>query len=324
MHKGYSTPLVIAIMAFAVVSFLFLIDTAMNPDGTKKVAKITVNTNTANVNATVNQNTNVAINNNINATTDPTAGWKTYTNTRYTYSILYPPEFSAPKADSEVSAFPETPGTESPELSIRKVTGIDTTARVPNTDPKTTTINDMPVTIQDEVGIIGYKVYYFHQTSGYLLIAVPQDIPLTSTFTTMVMTMRAQNPTAGWKTFVNTQYHWTLKYPADWEIVNDSDDPIMEQVFFPNDFNIANSKYASLEAWKKQMLTYESEVYKVTTSSTTVDGLDALWVDVYRLPNETPFFSNIGVWKNGQVVSFSAKDKEQMPLDVIQTFTFTK
>ncbi len=53
MHRGYTTPLVIAIMAFAVVAFLFLIDTAINPDGTKK----TKNTNIL----AVNKNTNAVI-----------------------------------------------------------------------------------------------------------------------------------------------------------------------------------------------------------------------------------------------------------------------
>lgn len=43
-----STPLVIATMAFAVVAFLFLIDTSMNSDG----SKTTTNTRT-------NQNTNI-------------------------------------------------------------------------------------------------------------------------------------------------------------------------------------------------------------------------------------------------------------------------
>lgn len=116
MRRGYTTPLVIAIMAFAVVAFLFLIDTAINPDGSKKSADTATtkkSTNTAactddakicpdgstvvrsgpkcefaecptttNTNSTTNQNTNTA--------TDPTAGWKTYTNTDLGYTVNYP------------------------------------------------------------------------------------------------------------------------------------------------------------------------------------------------------------------------------------------
>lgn len=119
MHRGYTTPLVIAIMAFAVVAFLFLIDTVVNPDGTRQSTNQLVNqitnptactqeakicpdgsavgrsgpncefaecSSTTNTNSTTNQNTNT--------TTDPTAGWKTYTNTQLKYSIKYPSDWS--------------------------------------------------------------------------------------------------------------------------------------------------------------------------------------------------------------------------------------
>ncbi len=131
MRRGYSTPLVIAIMAFAVVSFLFLIDTSMNPDGTRK------NTNVVNVNVTSNQNTNTVActmeakqcpdgsyvgrsgpncefsdcpvtntnsvaNENVNKTTnentntviDITANWKTYSNQKYGLSFKYPEDWT--------------------------------------------------------------------------------------------------------------------------------------------------------------------------------------------------------------------------------------
>lgn len=54
MHHGYTTPLVIAIMAFAVVSFLFLIDTSINPDGSSKPTNaVTVRKDTNNVACTM-------------------------------------------------------------------------------------------------------------------------------------------------------------------------------------------------------------------------------------------------------------------------------
>lgn len=163
MHRGYTTPLVIAIMAFAIVAFLFLIDTAINPDGSRKstnTATRSKNTNTvvctleaklcpdgsfvgrsgpkceftecpttnanssepSNSNSTPpctadavlcpdgtwvgrsgpkceftkcpTTNTNSTTNQNTNTSTDPTAGWKTYTNTQLKYSIQYPSDWT--------------------------------------------------------------------------------------------------------------------------------------------------------------------------------------------------------------------------------------
>lgn len=115
----FSTPLIIATMAFAVVAFLFLIDTSINPDGTRQSTNSPINQNNnatacaqdaklcpdgsyvgrtgpncafapcpgTNRNADFTTNTNSSINTN---SSDPTAGWKTYTNATYGYSIKYP------------------------------------------------------------------------------------------------------------------------------------------------------------------------------------------------------------------------------------------
>lgn len=53
MHRGYTTPLVIAIMAFAIVSFLFLIDTAIMPANSNQTTNRTANKNADNVACTL-------------------------------------------------------------------------------------------------------------------------------------------------------------------------------------------------------------------------------------------------------------------------------
>lgn len=53
MHRGYTTPLVIAIMAFAIVAFLFLIDTAIMPANSNQVTNRTVNKNADDVACTM-------------------------------------------------------------------------------------------------------------------------------------------------------------------------------------------------------------------------------------------------------------------------------
>lgn len=52
-HRFLTTPLVIATMAFAVVAFLFLIDTAINPDGTNQSTNQQINQNTNSVACTL-------------------------------------------------------------------------------------------------------------------------------------------------------------------------------------------------------------------------------------------------------------------------------
>lgn len=62
-RTGYTTPLVIAIMAFAVVAFLFLIDTAVNPDGSRESAQSTTNTRSQGPDTTFLTNENIVIRN---------------------------------------------------------------------------------------------------------------------------------------------------------------------------------------------------------------------------------------------------------------------
>lgn len=81
----------IAIMAFAVAAFLLLIDTSSYPESTT-VPRIKSNQNTnataENSNANTNQSTNQ--NANTNTSSEPTANWKTYTNTTLGFSLKYP------------------------------------------------------------------------------------------------------------------------------------------------------------------------------------------------------------------------------------------
>ncbi len=111
-----STPLVMATMAFAVVAFLFLIDTSINPDGTRQSTNSLINRNTNTIACTqeaklcpdgsavgrtgpncefaecpdVNVNINTTTNTN---TSGPMEGWKKFTNTSYNYSIKYPSDW---------------------------------------------------------------------------------------------------------------------------------------------------------------------------------------------------------------------------------------
>jgi hypothetical protein len=80
-HRANILP--IAVMAFAIVAFLLLVDLSISPLTKKKKMVVVRNMNTE-------QTTNTPIAVNTNASTDPTAGWKTYTNSTIGYSLRYP------------------------------------------------------------------------------------------------------------------------------------------------------------------------------------------------------------------------------------------
>ena len=126
MKKGSVLP--IALMAFAIVAFILLVDLAISP---KQNTNHVVNHNTAlhactlearlcpdgsyvgrqgpncefaacpgtdaNANVNTSTNTNTATNTNTsvntNTSTSPTADWNTYTNTKYGYSVEYPKDW---------------------------------------------------------------------------------------------------------------------------------------------------------------------------------------------------------------------------------------
>ncbi len=66
---GFSTPLVIAIMAFAIGGFIFMIDTAINPDATINTNKTVVTDPTP-----TNDTTSTKLAGNANVSVDDTTG----------------------------------------------------------------------------------------------------------------------------------------------------------------------------------------------------------------------------------------------------------
>lgn len=98
MRKGNVLP--IAIMAFAIVGFFFVMDYSIGggkwpwsaPSGTTPTLNSTANTSVV-VTANVATNTNSAANHNTNSTADPFAGWNSYTNSDLGFGFRYPKEF---------------------------------------------------------------------------------------------------------------------------------------------------------------------------------------------------------------------------------------
>lgn len=111
MRKVHILP--IAVMAFAVVGFLFVLNYSIS-DGKwpwsseKAVTSTTVNTS-GNVNVEVNTNasSNTNTTSSTNAKDDATKDWKMYTNTTYNYSIKYPTGYTVTEKNTVEKTTPE-------------------------------------------------------------------------------------------------------------------------------------------------------------------------------------------------------------------------
>lgn len=83
------------------------------------------------------------------------------------------------------------------------------------------------------------------------------------------------NPTANWKTYTNTQYKYSVKYPADYSVIETSSDYVR---FFPgiNNPNLPQSQtYLSIQLDKSPQQLPEA-VYKKTADGKTLRILQTL------------------------------------------------
>ncbi len=235
-RAGFTTPLVIAIMAFAVVSFLFLIDTAINPDGTRKTT--TKNTNQAACTLEAKlcpdgsavgrtgpncefgecpaTNTNAAYQN-TNTAPDPTAGWKTYTNTSLGFSIKHPSDW---KIDNTMTPnkvwfnLSQTEIVDSIEVATtsRTLDNIYNEAVVTNGTKIQTTLGGQPAVRLDlaEFGLV--EIYSIYNQKLFIVRTnneLKKDPTILSTFTFI-------SPTARWKTYEDSKYSFNVHYPPSW------------------------------------------------------------------------------------------------------------
>lgn len=212
MRQGsiLSTPLVIATMAFAVVAFLFLIDTSMNPAGNSQLTNSPINQNNNSTACTqeaklcpdgsyvgrtgpncafapcpsTNRNTNFTTNTNSSINTnssDPTAEWKTYTNATYGYSIKYPAVWIVNSGNGQVTlSGTSATGTmfSTPMVVIKSKDTLYPNDSCLMSDATTTVANVIHPRQIEGCSYAGAEVATFFKTDkGYLLVSWTQDVP---------------------------------------------------------------------------------------------------------------------------------------------------
>jgi cytoskeletal protein RodZ len=148
-----------------------------------------INTNqTTNNNASINTNTAANTNtvSNTNAATGPTAGWKTYTNTSYGYSIRYPKDYSISEAlaPGTIQIVPPDEGQKyGPELGptifiLHNRPLQESESGDVVTDRKKIVINSISATQQTESGLASMTATYFPYQSAYIKIQWPDKAAL--------------------------------------------------------------------------------------------------------------------------------------------------
>lgn len=245
MKKGFAyLPLVVIIASVLAVGTVAYF--AFQKPAAKTNVNSSVNLNIAVQNTNVgDQNRNTAISNTnvsviTNTTVDVTKDWKTYTNTTYSYSIKYPSAWSISEALGPKTiqiAPPDAASKTSPEQSPAVFIVADQTYQehhyAYNNDPKTEmnsnwrtqTINGLTIKRQYQSGLSENDVAYFLTTSGKY-IAISWDVGFVKDYPEYEQILSSFifiSPTAGWKTYTNTKWGFSFKYPATLKVTREDD-----------------------------------------------------------------------------------------------------
>lgn len=223
MRRGNILP--IALMAFALVGFLFVLSYAITKD-----QKWPWSTNVQTTNTTINRNTSI----------DGTADWKTYTSLDGVYTVKYPVTYTAEKCSDGVVNFAVMPEGAS-SLCDGIYQGIDIEARSEATiDAAVNTLSPTVYSVTKSTAMIdglsatrlqwsetndmggmarSWDVYLVNTSYGVYGI-MNSDATQESTFAQFITTIQFVNsasaPTADWKTYTDTTNGFTMKYPPSW------------------------------------------------------------------------------------------------------------
>lgn len=176
--------------------------------------------------------------------TDPTASWKTYTNTKYKYSFQYPKDWTL--GDSPTSSTPsptaadiafDGPGYSGFRFGVRVSqpancsslkTCVDKNSITFGSGEATSTLTSTTLGGKDALttmitrpttGDWKYYAYYVYSTSNFYTVfttaKATDDAATKPTFDEILSTFTF-NETLGWKTYTNTKYAYSIKYPSSY------------------------------------------------------------------------------------------------------------
>lgn len=249
IRKGLTSLIPVIVTLLSVTAFLVVLNFAITPNkqaptNTSIGDTMLANSADANLNDADlgNKNTNVVANTNASAN-DEMKGWKTHTNSDYAYEIKYPETYVVSGSKQQVKL-------EKGQLGKSDVHSVQILVMTPwnlssfneevnswytwaKGDYKTQTTFSGQRT--KKLGSATFTIFDFDQASGssdndayfyvtgdvvYLLVDERLSDKKTATNETIISTFKATgivtDPTAGWKTYTDTTYGWTAKYPPNW------------------------------------------------------------------------------------------------------------
>ncbi len=350
----------IAVMAFAVAAFIFVIAWAVSP-GLKwpwstKVEN-TANTNTGQVVNTPIYNTNSPEltpqedqqNANIGPThgdVDATADWKTYTDSTHGFSFKYPTNWTLDtKPALSVGAGVTAPTTKSLFYVIPDGSTTDD-SNVISTETVTLAGQVAKKTVRKNLGATNLPNYDYYVLTTYRMNGWTANNNITSepktsadieTLRIILSTLVITDPTAGWKTYTDTKYGYSFKYPSNWSLQTaHADDP--KNVFgteyaLVTDPANSNILFEVCPTSQGCLVTQDAQ-YTATTSQVTVGNKMATqsdWTVVSSAnctscsPATTIKFSTPPTSWTGErnILLRAGSDSSTVPKTILSTFTFT-
>lgn len=124
-QKGFNTILPVIIFAVVIGGLVFGLAMYFNTEETPLPAIVNIGVANSNSNSTTNTTINTNTTANSNTATDETAGWQTYTNEEYGYSVKHPKEWKEKLASDQgvydfyVDVIPSSPSGSNVELKVR-------------------------------------------------------------------------------------------------------------------------------------------------------------------------------------------------------------
>lgn len=223
----------IAVMAFAIVAFLFLVMYAVTPG-----LKYPWSMNTTTTKSVVNTSANVNTIANTNTAVEPTADWKTYTNTQYNFSLKYPADgiILYDVSRVRIQNYPEN-------AEISKLSSGQFYVEIfmaPDLLHSTTLCKN---SVSDGVmksfgavsGLFGAGVNGGDSGGARTAAACFQTQLFTGTFQVtehdggtlgqlILKTLTFTSAPSDWKTYTNSAAGYTIQYPATWKVTTSTID----------------------------------------------------------------------------------------------------
>jgi hypothetical protein len=163
-----------------------------------------------------------------NTPTDPTASWKTYSNTKYLFSVKYPSTLTANEENSTTGAEDASELTRITFADQTKAALITVTINDKNAVLAPNTLNSVEAEKTAKIAVIGGKqgknyndLAYSVKTESYVYRffteLTAQKTVLKSMVDTVKFTTASTNSELKDLTYTNDTYKFTMTFPASWE-----------------------------------------------------------------------------------------------------------